>query len=162
MEISKKEIQLLAQIIKNEFKKTTKIIKECDPDTSTYDQRTTDLFSSLEEIKTESPKIAVKISATATQTETGIAAGGKNGTDISHGEDEVRTTKVKIQVPPKNRNSSSKTRKAKIFFHGTGKQAESTNLITKIQDPRRFRRPKQITGPGPPINAINKWIYDSY
>ena len=150
MEISKKEFQIFAQILKNEFKKTRKIIRECDADTSTYDQRTKDLLSSLEDIKTEAPKIAVKISATATQTETAIAAGGENVIEISHGEKEVRTTQVKNQVQPKDKNPSSKTRKARIFFHGKGKQPENNNLISKIHDPRRFRRPRQITGPGPP------------
>ena len=147
MEITKKEIQLLAQILKNEHKITTKIIKKCDPDTSRYEQRTKDLFSSLEEIKSEAQKIAVKNPATATRTETKIAADGQKGAEERHGDIEVRT-RENNQVQTKNENSSSKTRKKRKFLHG--RQPEENNFIAKSQDFRRFRRPRQITGPGPP------------
>ena len=147
MKITKNEIQLLAQILKNEFKILTKIVKDCDSDTSTYEQKNKDLYSSLEEIKSEAPKIAAKNPATATQTETEIAADGQSDAEEKHGDIEVRT-RVNNQVQTKNENSSSKTRKKRKFLHE--RQPEENNFNTKSQDFRRFRRPRQITGPGPP------------
>ena len=147
MKITKNEIQLLAQILKNEFKILTKIVKDCDSDTSTYEQKNKDLYSSLEGIKTKAQKIAVKNPAKATQTETEIADDGQSDAEEKHGDIEVRT-RLKNQVETKNENSSGKTRKKRKFLHE--RQPEENNFNTKSQDFRRFRRPRQITGPGPP------------